>query len=127
MYMCTYIFVFGRKYCSLFMFYLNIDFVQMTCHTEKTTFSLLSIFSQEIEPQKCEPCAEQGRTSTAASYCASCNENLCQKCTEQHKALKATRTHVLSSVSERKVCKGDFTHYIEPVLWVSHLWGKWAF
>ena len=55
------------------------------------------------EAAKCEPCDGQGRPSAAVSYCKDCDESLCQTCADQHKALKATKNHVLGPISERMV------------------------
>ena len=49
----------------------------------------------------CDPCSERGNRKTSVRWCVNCEESLCTDCTENHRAMKITRSHHLIDISEK--------------------------
>jgi hypothetical protein len=48
----------------------------------------------------CEPCNERGNRKTSVRWCVNCEESLCTDCTENHRAMKMSRSHHLIDISK---------------------------
>ena len=49
----------------------------------------------------CEPCNERGNRKTSVRWCVNCEESLCTDCTENHRAMKMSRSHHLIDISKK--------------------------
>ena len=49
----------------------------------------------------CEPCNERGNRKTSVLWCVHCEESLCTDCTENHRAMKMSRSHQLIDISNK--------------------------
>ena len=49
----------------------------------------------------CEPCSERGNRTTSVRWCVNCTESLCTDCTENHRAMKMSRSHHLIDISKK--------------------------
>lgn len=58
-----------------------------------------------VSAKLCDVCGEDDSKSTEArnvkTYCAECQQNLCQQCSECHRKTRATREHRLVEVGEQ--------------------------
>ncbi|CAG2230360.1 unnamed protein product [Mytilus edulis] len=48
-----------------------------------------------MDKSTCEPCSRLGKTCLALQWCMSCQDLLCSECCNYHKALTATKDHIL--------------------------------
>ncbi|XP_063435593.1 uncharacterized protein LOC134716515 [Mytilus trossulus] len=48
-----------------------------------------------MDKSTCEPCKRLGKTNLACQWCVSCQDLLCSECCNYHKALTATKNHIL--------------------------------
>ena len=62
--------------------------------------------SEEYFTQECDVCKQDGFSTQATIFCPDCEEYLCCKCQDWHKKLKASKTHKIQPVSERKSSPG---------------------
>ena len=62
--------------------------------------------SEEWFTQECDVCKQDGFRTQATIFCPDCEEYLCSKCQDWHKKLKASKTHEIQPVSERKSSPG---------------------
>ncbi|XP_045207826.2 uncharacterized protein LOC123559790 [Mercenaria mercenaria] len=51
--------------------------------------------------QNCDICLQRSTLEPAILYCESCNEALCQPCSERHRKQKATKHHTLGGLRDR--------------------------
>ena len=49
----------------------------------------------------CEQCTKRGNRNICVRRCANCEESLCMDCTENHQAMKISRSHQLINISQK--------------------------
>ncbi|XP_060587427.1 uncharacterized protein LOC132742949 [Ruditapes philippinarum] len=88
-------------------------------HSNKNVFKHHKLVMSDSKARKeisvCDPCKQNEEVKTAETFCAQCEEHLCDICTRYHRALKATKEHKLKSLSSEisprfpccEPCSGD--------------------
>lgn len=54
------------------------------------------IFQKGLHANICQPCLNEGKTTSSHRFCVECNEYLCTSCIEAHSRFSTTKTHHLT-------------------------------
>ena len=49
----------------------------------------------DIQGLVCDPCKNEGKVLKAKTFCETCKENYCEKCTKYHRKFRISRNHSL--------------------------------